>query len=206
VATPFENFQAWYSNIVRSLYPERNAGFVILLAAFPLLERYGRQKLGLALRDDLSPAFHDEFVRIFPELANRDQANKVWSVYRNGLLHTVTLSTQTRKGLKLPVSLLSHDNSPPFLIDSNGFFWLNPVPFAERVLNTIENDFQTFEIGLGATTTFPRVYENIPLGNPAIALTGASSGTGIVTGTALPNLPNIAYLPAPPSSSRGWKP
>jgi hypothetical protein len=193
VATPFEHFEAWYSNIIRSLYPERNAGFVILLAAFPLLERYGRQKLGLTLLQNLSPAFHDEVVRVFPELANRDQANRIWSVYRNGLLHMVTLSSETRSGIKLPISLLSHDNASAFVIDTNGYFWINPVLFAEGVLNTIEADFKTFEMGLsGASSTFPRVYENIPLGNPDIAtLTGAVTFT---TGTALPQ---VVYIPDP---------
>lgn len=34
-----KNFKAWYVEILRSLYPQREAGFVILFVAFPLLER-----------------------------------------------------------------------------------------------------------------------------------------------------------------------
>ena len=52
---------------------------MILLSAFPLLERYGRQKLGLTLKDDLSSVFYELLVRIFPELVNGDQACRVRS-------------------------------------------------------------------------------------------------------------------------------
>jgi hypothetical protein len=42
-----KNFEVWYKAILEGLYSNRNAGFVILMVAFPLLERYLREKSGL---------------------------------------------------------------------------------------------------------------------------------------------------------------
>jgi hypothetical protein len=47
MATTRENFQSWYATVLRKLIPDTNAGFPIALVAFPLLERYVRQKIGL---------------------------------------------------------------------------------------------------------------------------------------------------------------
>jgi hypothetical protein len=52
-----ENFNAWYKQVLATLYPSREAGLAILLVAFPLLERYLRQKTGLSADQVLSTAF-----------------------------------------------------------------------------------------------------------------------------------------------------
>jgi hypothetical protein len=58
-----ENFDAWFVNVLESLYPRREAGFVILMIAFPLLERYLRQRVGLPAEDDrLTTNFMMNFV------------------------------------------------------------------------------------------------------------------------------------------------
>jgi hypothetical protein len=162
--TPSEkNFQSWYSDVIRSLCDDRGAGFVLLLITLPLLERYARQKLGLSPQENLTDRspFYDELVNLVPELGTRDDALNFWRVYRNGLLHAVTLSSETRGGgIKLPASAVSHDKSACFLIDPHGGYWLNPALFAKRVLNIIESDFKTFEIGLHAAIAFPQVYDN----------------------------------------------
>jgi hypothetical protein len=159
VVTPFENFKNWYPNVIRSLYPNRNAGFVILLATFPLLERYIRQRLGWSEQNSLNDTFYNELARVLPDLRNRDNARNLWSAYRNGLLHVVTLSSNTRKGIKLPVAWLTHDSPFSISIDASGSFCVNPVLFAEQVLKIIEDDFETFETGPRAILTFPQVLE-----------------------------------------------
>jgi hypothetical protein len=178
VLTPLQNFQSWYSSIIRSLYGERNTGFVLLLITFPLLERYTRQKLGLE-NDALSDAFFDELVNLIPELGNGDHARNFWRTYRNGLLHAVTLNTETRSGMTLPPSSVSQDKPSCFSIDPSGSYWVNPELFAKRVLSIIESDFNTFEIGLLPGITFPQVYDN-----SLWIMTGTAPGP--MTWTALP--------------------
>jgi hypothetical protein len=82
-------------------------------------------------------------------------------VYRNGLLHVVTLSSKTRSGRELPGAELSHDFLSSVAIARNGHINLNPVLFAEQVLKIIENDFKTFEI---STLTFPQEYQIVVSG------------------------------------------
>jgi hypothetical protein len=179
VATPFENFKSWYSDVIRSLYNTRPVGFVILNNAFPLLERYTRQKLRLDAHAVLQDPFYDELLNLLPELKTRDHARDFWSVYRNGLSHAVTLSSETRKGIKLPGAWLSHDFTSSVAIDDDGCFCLNPVLFAKQVLQLIENDFATFE---SSNITFPQEYHKIPV----TVVSGGLPLTGAVTGTTSP--------------------
>jgi hypothetical protein len=46
-----QNFQAWYVNILESLYDNRAAGIAVLMISTPLLERYLRQKNGRSPRN-----------------------------------------------------------------------------------------------------------------------------------------------------------
>src|SRR5207249_8734898 len=89
------NYECWFKGVVRHLYNDVNAGFAILMIAIPLLERYLRQKSG-AFEGDLNDAFYREFLAVFPSLANISEAKDFWQVYRNGLLHQVTLSRANR--------------------------------------------------------------------------------------------------------------
>ena len=143
-----ENFDAWFVNVLESLYPRREAGFVILMIAFPLLERYLRQRVGLPAEDDrLNSQFFDELRKLFPKLCDREQARDFWQVYRNGLLHQGTFSQQG-----VTCGLASHDIAETISIDQNGNFCVHPVLFAKQVLGQIVNDFATFE---GASTPAP---------------------------------------------------
>ena len=75
MSTHRANFDAWYKEVLDLLYPRRDAGFAILLVAFPLLERYLRQKTGLTSDQNLSDAFFDgeELLADLPQwLASRD--------------------------------------------------------------------------------------------------------------------------------------
>src|SRR5260370_33667137 len=98
MSTHVHNFKYWYSDILNRLYANGNAGFVILMIAFPLLERYLREKSGVH-EAYLTDPFYDELRRVFPVLPDNAVAGQFWQVYRNGLLHQVTLSQQNRKGL-----------------------------------------------------------------------------------------------------------
>ena len=171
------NFDAWYKKVLDLLYPDRNAGFAILLIAFPLLERYLRQRTGHTSDQSLSDAFFDELLRLFPPLKTSATARNFWQIYRNGLLHEITLSRQARKGAPMPVGWVSHDK-PLITIETGGGIWINPVEFAQQVIATIEADFATFEGALAFSARLPTVKPQ------AIATgTGAAPAHRIILGT-----------------------
>lgn len=137
------NFEAWFSSQVKTLIRDRDAGFVIVMVTFPLLERYLRQK---SLSNPKTNKFKDALLGILPELGNRANAELFWRNYRNNLLHKVALSEESHG--------LSQDK-PILEVCANGKVWLNPHLFAERVLATIRNDFDTFEKGVALPQVFP---------------------------------------------------
>ncbi len=53
------NFRSWYSNILHDLYSKQDAGFIILMISFPLLERYLREKSGVH-EGNLTDSFYSE--------------------------------------------------------------------------------------------------------------------------------------------------
>src|SRR5665213_484930 len=116
--THLHNFRCWYSGILDSLYTNGNAGFVILMVAFPLLERYLREMSGVN-EGELTDRFYDELRRVFPVIPDNSIARQFWQVYRNGLLHQVTLSQQNRRGLRMPEGWLS-GNVAAITIDASG--------------------------------------------------------------------------------------
>ena len=138
-----KNFKSWYVDILEGLYPNREAGFVILMVAFPLLERYLREKSGIH-EGKLNLYFYDELLHIFPELNTKDNANQFWHVYRNGLLHQVTIRGGFRDEIQLPKGWVSNDFHT-LEIDKSGNFWVHPAKFVKRVVEVIESDFITFE-------------------------------------------------------------
>ncbi|WP_374691239.1 hypothetical protein [Accumulibacter sp.] len=160
-----ENFNSWYKKVLATLYPSREAGFAILLVAFPLLERYLRQKTGLSADQVLSNAFYEELARMFPELRDQAISRRFWQVYRNGLLHQITLSRQNRGGVALPVGWLSHDK-PRIVVASDGSMWLHPVEFAQHVVCVIEGDFETFE-GQATAPPLPKVRVHVDVASTA---------------------------------------
>jgi len=173
--TRLENFKSWYKDVLTRLFPDRDAGFVILMTVFPLLERYLRQKVKLGNKAPLNDRFYDQLVNCFPELANKDNAKNFWQVYRNGLLHEVTLSTENRKGRGMPTGWISHDKSS-IDIEQDGSFFVNPVDFAKRVLTLIEDDFSTFEATIQPSPdplpTVEERYPELPPCNPYLGTRG----------------------------------
>jgi hypothetical protein len=108
-----------------------NAGFVLAMVAFPLLERYLRRKSNSSPKQ---PAFQDALLAVLPELRSRDIAVKFWSSYRHGLLHNVNLE-QDKDWLSYDTDIIRVDADR---------LWMNPLLFARRVVATIDKDFETF--------------------------------------------------------------
>ncbi len=143
-----ENFRNWFADHIRALAPDRNAGFILALVSFPLLERYLRQK---TKAEPKHPRFIAGLLEILPELQTPAIAQTFWTTYRHGLLHNVAMSRETHG--------LTHD-SRIVEIESTGKVWLNPVLFASRVLEAIETDFHTFESGHDLPTV--NIYGRVP--------------------------------------------
>jgi hypothetical protein len=139
-----ENFKIWFRDVIESLYEYEHGGFALLMLTFPLLERYLRSKSGTPEDKNLGEDFYRELVKLFPVLKDNDCAKKFWQVYRNGILHQATLSEQDKKGTHMPDGWL-FGGAKDVEIDSQNAFWVNPVKFAQRVIDIIEHDFSTFE-------------------------------------------------------------
>jgi len=177
MAIDFENFKSWYVDTLLKLYPNRNSGFAILMVAFPLLERYLRHKNGLTHRENLSNGCMDQLCSMFPALTNTETAWKFWNIYRNGILHQVTLSRVNRRGTDMPDGWLSHDIHSAIDIESDGSFLIHPVLFTKHIIDIIESDFDTFVQGSAASTKLPKVKPH-----PTATKTG-QGGQRIVHGT-----------------------
>ena len=137
-------FKKWYVEILEGLYPDRDAGFAILMIVFPLLERYLRGKLSLPLGESIGQKGKAELQKIFPELKTTQFAGEFWEVFRHGLLHQVTLFNENRNGANLPTSRITHDIPISIAIEADGSFTLQPVLFAKKVLELILSDFGIF--------------------------------------------------------------
>lgn len=133
--TARDNFQAWFTTQINKLISDRDAGLVIVMIIFPLLERYLRRRTAA---EPKSPRFFRGLLDVFPELRTTTVAEKFWWNYRHGLLHNVTMS-QANHGLTHDTIIVK--------IETDGKVWLNPVLFAQRVLDTIRADFEVFEGG-----------------------------------------------------------
>jgi hypothetical protein len=171
VATARENFDAWFAKILRDSYDNDDAGYVRVMIAFPLLERYVRLKVkyGPNHRE-----FNDEIASLF-DLKSGEQAAEFWKTYRHRLLHNGT-SEGWLSGIQSPV------------LFSNGSFQLNLIKFVERVLEIIEGDFATFE-GKRPEDALPEVvFQQIPLTNDM------GIGTLPFTGTVQPSIPGTVII------------
>lgn len=74
-----ENFTKWFIDPVTTLRDNPDAGFIIMMVAFPLIERYLRKKLHLSESDKLSDPFHKELCCLFPELRTVEHTKEFWS-------------------------------------------------------------------------------------------------------------------------------
>jgi len=165
-----EHFRLWFRDIIESLYHNKNAGFVLLMITFPLLERYLRSKSGIneGILDD---RFYSELRILFPVLKANDIAKIFWQVYRNGVLHQDTLSQRDIKGNLMPCAWLS-GNCKDVEIDSSDAFHVNPVEFAKRVIDVIEKDFSNFEAANSLYHPLP-IVKKMPNGFDGTTSTGA---------------------------------
>jgi len=138
----YMNFRRWFVGPLESLYWHENndAGFVIAMTVFPLLERYLRQKADIPEGSSLDSRFHDELVALFPEMRSRNYAKHIWHACRNGLLHQVTFNFTTSLSV-------GFDAVDPVIVIQGQSVRINPGLFARRVISAIENDFVTFEGG-----------------------------------------------------------
>ncbi len=158
------NFQAWYADILQSLYSTRAGGIAVLMISTPLLERYLRQKNGRTPEQSLDDSCMETLRSVFPALVDTATARKFWGVYRNGFLHQATLSLKTRGGVPLPAGSLTHDESAAIRVNADGSFVLHPELFSRQVVKTIEGDFPTF---VGTGNPGPRPPQVVAYASPA---------------------------------------
>jgi hypothetical protein len=157
MSTNYGNYRAWYADLLPTLFKDTNAGFAILMVTFPLLERYLRQKGGLTPQDSLNDGCWNELRVLFAKLSDNQRASQFWTVYRNGILHQVTLSREKRNLSALPVGFIGHESPEAVEVDANGDFWVQPVLLCKRVLDAIERDFALFEGKATVGTPLPKV-------------------------------------------------
>jgi hypothetical protein len=150
------NFESWYVSPLQSLYTNPDAGFVIIITVFALLERYLRQKNGLSPKDNLTDQAWVSLCDLFPTLASKELAHDFWDATRNGLLHQITFQTsRPRNGETPPGISFSHEYTSDLRF-SEGRFELHPQKFCETVLNAITINFGVY-CGVNANTKLPSV-------------------------------------------------
>jgi hypothetical protein len=135
-----DNFRIWFGDYIRSLVGDPKAGFLLAMVSFPLLERYVRQ---LTNAEPHSPKFIAGLRKVLEDLRTDAIAQTFWSTYRHGILHNVTMSPEAH-------GLTRQDHVVQ--VHSDGKIWLDPFLFSQRVLDTIEKNFETFESGFPLPT------------------------------------------------------
>jgi hypothetical protein len=146
MSSNYDNFNAWFKDILEVLYSNRNAGFAILMVALPLLERYLREKSGIHEGNyyDNNDNFYKELAVVFPDLKCVQDAKDFWQAYRNGLLHQVTISKKRKSNINISYVGVSHDLTT--IVSKNwNYFLVNPVKLAKHVIEIIEKNFFAFE-------------------------------------------------------------
>lgn len=136
------NFRRWYKKAIILLQGHRAFGYPLLCISLPLLERYLRQKSGIYQRSSLNNQFYGQFLKLFPEIRNIDEAKDFWVSYRHGLLHQ---AAPKMRGPGSRRAAVSHDYCLIRRDDRRNLFIINPKKFSSRVVDIIENDFSTYE-------------------------------------------------------------
>ncbi len=139
-----ERFARWFSGVLQYLEsPDhaQDAGAILLMASFPLLERYLRNKC--RQREDvieLPAGFHVELTKVFPTLGGEGEAKEFWKRWRHGLMHRVMLNDEKdRWEVKDGAAIVEGDSKKGFRV--------NPVKFSRHVRETIASDLATFMAG-----------------------------------------------------------
>ena len=141
-----DDFKDCFVAPVARLLPEKHSGLPLLMIAFPLIDRYLRQKSGVReknLRGARGESFWQELLAVFPALKTPKNAETFWDVYRHGIVHQATFSHKEKTGVKIGDAWLSDENEP-IVIVSPCKFHVDPRKFASAVLQIIEKDFLTF--------------------------------------------------------------
>ena len=170
---PENDFRTWF---MASLTPMRNdphAGFIFILTALPLLERFLRNKSGCCEGKDLTDVFFTNLGALLGDILGKER--ECWDCYRNGLLHQVTfpkakLKRKTGIWVSLPEAGLSGDDRRPAYFDSTkNQFFLNPVVFFDLVTNEILANFAIYEGTPVTNYPLPKVEGGVTLtSTPAV--------------------------------------
>lgn len=164
IEDPRVRFHLWYRSVLEKMFDDQNAGFAILMITLPLLERYSFGKTGGRADGKLGEPEKKVIMGLFPEIKYLSQVGLLWKAYRHGLLHQVTLFSGQK-----PVGWVNHDIPNALEIDGKRMV-IHPAKFAQRVLEVIENDFETFcgkdQIGNLEKLPVVRKMES-PSGSPA---------------------------------------
>ena len=102
----------------------------------------------------------DELRNLFPVFPTNEAAWKFWHVFRNGVLHQVTLSREHKSGNVMLNGWLSHDIDKAIKIESDESFLIHPVLFTKHIVEIIENNFGIFEKISAASTKLPKVKQH----------------------------------------------
>ena len=177
---PRERYSRWYRSILEKLFPDRDAGYAILLITFPLLERYVFGVTKGSTAAGFGPLEKKVVLHIFKEeLKTIDNVGEFWTACRHGLLHQVVPLLTTRSGDPLPDVILTHDIKVPISIEKDGSIVLQPVLFATKVLAAIEEDFNSFSGESGSMILpLPEVSERNILNPPSCYPDYPTSYTG----------------------------
>ena len=131
-------FQKWFSDILGDLTKNPDAGAVLLMVAFPLLESYLRKKLQIRdKKGSLPPSFYAELAELFPQLKAQNRACKFWGIFRHGLLHLARLNREGH-GWRMD------EQAQAVEIVNDNYFKVNPAKFAQCVLQEITSHLEVF--------------------------------------------------------------
>ena len=166
------NFRMWYLDALEPLRGKGHTGFIFAMVAFPLLERYLREKSGAGEIISLTDSFHVELGVLFPDIAGRER--QFWACYRHGLLHQATFKQQSPTGTLVITSGLSgHDPRPVYFDVIANAYYLNPVAFFDQVTAKILSDFSTFEGSLSPSHQFPLIIDPLSAISGVVPTIGA---------------------------------
>ena len=158
----------WFREPLTQLYSNHDAGFIILMASLPLLERYLREKSGIG-DDRLNSKgniFYTRLIDLFPSLKDIPTATLIWDLLRNGLLHQGTIKTVAGNAI---IEMGVKDSAAD--IEITGYsaagitVTISPSKFSEKVIAKMEQDWGTSK--LPGSKTYP-----IPIVNPQTGSSG----------------------------------
>ncbi len=147
MTTTQDYFNSWFRDVLRELRNKPDAGFVVVISSIALLERYLRQKSGIGECRSLGDPFYDELRKLFPKIPDKNVAKILWRVCRHGLMHQATFNVKANQGATISEVGLDDSGEAIDCIQSGTAynFKISPTKFSEKVIETIEKDFSTFE-------------------------------------------------------------